>query len=436
MGTYTDLSIAGYPIITTRSAVDPVVMTIFRETDKRIFKRRISDKIEVTWNTESNEEEGEIETICMYSSTVQNIKQRLEIMGFSLGKTQIDFDAGITRKIRELEEELDDYEWEEDNPELVSEKSLIETSGFDDWLNAFRYILSRKLPIDYWHRPSESYPALVRFMLWGEEYEYEPLYRFPCSDERYLLRMFLEVSEPQSPVIQDISALIYSGYYDFSDEVCALSIQALTADYPLNSKIVILTEGSTDRFALEMSLKLLYPHLYDYYSFMDFNTSNSAGGASSLAAAVKAFVGSGITNRIIAIFDNDTAASVAKKGLSRTQIPDNIKVTSYPDIDIARDYPAIGPAGISRVDINGLACSIELYFGTDVLTQDQQLTLVQWKGYDESIQQYQGEVLNKKALQDAFSRKVERCIADPSAVSTTDWGAMRAIWQHIFQCFS
>ena len=116
-------------------------------------------------------------------------------------------------------------------------------------------------------------------------------------------------------------------------------------------------------------------------------------------------------------------------------MPDNIKVISYPDIDLARNYPAIGPAGISQMNINGLACSIELYFGTDVLTQDGQLTPVQWKGYDESIKQYQGEILNKKALQDAFMQKANQCLADRNVLKTTDWSSMHLVWQSIFQCF-
>ena len=432
MGTYTDLSIANYPVITTKGGVNPVVMTIFRESDKRIFKRQRSDYNEVPWETPDNEEE--IEIACIYCNTAQNIKQRLDVIGFSLQKTQADFSAEVAEKIKGLEEIKERLG--EDLSELSNGESLIEKSSFDDWMNAFRFILTNNLQIEYWEKLPETYPPLVRLMLSGEDGDYGSLYHFPCTDLLYLLRAFLEVSEPESLVVQDISELVHAGYYDIEDEVCKSSIETLTADYPHNSKIVILTEGSSDKAALEISLKLLYPHLYDYYSFMDFGVSNSAGGANFLVSAVKAFVGSGITNRIVAVFDNDTAASVAQKGLSKTLMPDNIKVIAYPDIDLARNYPAIGPAGISQMNINGLACSIELYFGADVLIQDGKLTPVQWKGYDESINQYQGEILNKKTIQDAFMKKARRCIADRNALNTTDWESMRIVWKCIFQCFS
>ncbi len=34
MGTYTELAVAGYPLITSKSGVVAEVMTIFRETDR------------------------------------------------------------------------------------------------------------------------------------------------------------------------------------------------------------------------------------------------------------------------------------------------------------------------------------------------------------------------------------------------------------------
>lgn len=434
MGTYTDLSIAGYSIISTKSRVYPVVMTIFRESDKHIFKTLIDDVVEVPWDYTN----GEIETTTVYQylNTAQNIKQRLDVMGFTLKRTRHEFERGISNRIEELEESICMYGEDGYNSEEAVEKSTIEESSFDDWLKAFHYILTKKLNIEYFEKPSETYPPLVRFILQSNDYEDIPLYRFPCNDIRYLLRTFLEVSDPNSLVIQDISNLVGQEYYNPEDKICESAIYELTADYPVNSKIVILTEGSTDKYILETSLKILYPHLYEYYSFMDFSSSNLAGGASSLVSTVKAFVGSGITNRIIAVFDNDTAASVARKGISRTDVPDNIKIVSYPDSKLAENYPTIGPTGISHMNINGLACSIELFLGVDILKQNGDLTPIQWKGYDESIQQYQGEILNKKKLQNAYENKVNLCIADKKAINLYDWDSMKLIWEHIFICFS
>ena len=47
-------------------------------------------------------------------------------------------------------------------------------------------------------------------------------------------------------------------------------------------------------------------------------------------------------------------------------------------------------SGLEPLDVNGLAASIELYFGEDVLCAEQnKLTPVQWKGYNSTLRQYQ-----------------------------------------------
>ena len=62
------------------------------------------------------------------------------------------------------------------------------------------------------------------------------------------------------------------------------------------------------------------------------------------------------------------------------------------------------------MDVNGLAGSVELYFGLDVLRQHEGgLTPVQWRGYNQTLRQYQEELINKTALQKAFQRKLEIC---------------------------
>jgi hypothetical protein len=49
MGTYTELAVAGYPLITSKSAVVAEVMTIFRETDRRVFARNVSERNVLVW---------------------------------------------------------------------------------------------------------------------------------------------------------------------------------------------------------------------------------------------------------------------------------------------------------------------------------------------------------------------------------------------------
>jgi hypothetical protein len=80
MGSYCELYVADYPIYSTESQVDPVIMTIFRESDKRVFDRKVSERNPLTWG--HIEDEGEIETVYEYTNTVANIKA--EIRGYGI----------------------------------------------------------------------------------------------------------------------------------------------------------------------------------------------------------------------------------------------------------------------------------------------------------------------------------------------------------------
>lgn len=173
--------------------------------------------------------------------------------------------------------------------------------------------------------------------------------------------MACEVVDGHSQVVQDITDLVDEGYYSDDEKVCENATRALTAGHPENAPRIILTEGSTDSWILREALQILYPHLFDYDSFLHFDTSRSAGGAGHLVSMVKAFAAAGITNRIIALFDNDTAGRDAIRALEAVSLPPNIAVRRYPESELLRDYPTLGPSGLTSPDVNGLAASIELY---------------------------------------------------------------------------
>ena len=177
----------------------------------------------------------------------------------------------------------------------------------------------------------------------------------------------------------------------------------------------------------------MYPHLRDYYSFLDFDSTGYGGGVGNLSNVVKAFAGAGIVNNVIALFDNDTAAQSACKSLEKANLPSNIAIVKLPELELLRSYPTIGPSGSVNLDINGMAASIELYFGEDILKLDgMNLVPIQWTGYDKSQKQYQGEVLEKALLQEKFKEKLKTARDGVEY----DWTEMRNIFQLLFFAFT
>ena len=426
MGSYCELYIADYPVFSSKSYAEPHVMTIFRESDKHVYQRKVSDRNPINWSTTSADN-GELETAVEYRTLVKHARQRLDILGFTFERVKREFErvrAAELLKLKEWVEDSDYALWENDI-------AVFEASGLHDYLREFEAIIASGVhPVRYLGTFPDVSP-LVKYMLRRDQ---DLEWGFPCEDVRSFFRALMEVAPDDSYVIQDLTDVVYAGYYDEDDDVWALATMALTGDYPTSSKIIVLTEGAVDAEILRRSLKLLYPHLYGYYSFMDFGVK-SPGGATALVDTVKAFSGAGIENRVIALFDNDTAALSAVENLRHVQIPTNIVVQHCPDIELARRYPTLGPNGLIAQDINGLACSLELYFGRDVLEVDGALTPIQWRGYDERVGRYQGEILHKRAINKRFLEKLLRHERGEHAAEGTDWSGIDSILRSMFGAF-
>jgi len=202
-------------------------------------------------------------------------------------------------------------------------------------------------------------------------------------------------------------------------------------DYELDNFItvppIILTEGITDIKTLKKALHVIYPKLESNVRFLD-TSFRPETNAAAIVKMIKSFAAAGINNRILAILDNDAAASEAMTNLPRN-LPNNIKVIQYPELDLMTSYPTIGPQGEINMNINGLAGSIEMYMGKDILTgNDGNLELVQWGGYMNRVKKYQGSLINKDAVGSRFKEK--------DADDVNKWQDLRYLWDYIIDNLS
>lgn len=404
MGSYSFLRIGdiNLRLVSEEDDFNPTVLVLFDETDKRV--REFSgedDQIPEDWDDPP-------EFIVDYAISLTVAKDRLEFMGFTMSKVSHIFQEGREERIADLAQRRTDSRWttkDHMKTYLDQEEKIWKELTFEIWLKGFTYIVANKLEIDK---------------------RYDELFSFPSYDHRAFLRAAIEVIGTDGELVYDLTELI-SKHFSADADFCADARWQMSDDLAIQ-KIVVLTEGKSDKWVLEGALQLLYPHLASYYSFMDFDSARVAGSASELVKMVKAFIGAGISNRIIALFDNDTAAQSAMRALKEIKIPKHVRVLRYPDIQLAKSYPTLGPQGTVVMDVNGLAGSLELYFGLDVLTgEDSSLTPIQWRGYDEALHQYQGEVLNKGKLQEKFKSKLRDCHADRSLIDKFDWDGIQAI---------
>jgi hypothetical protein len=247
----------------------------------------------------------------------------------------------------------------------------------------------------------------------------------------------LEALPDARSVIFDMTDSVLGGWIEPDEALAEWAVRELAGDYPLTQATLVLTEGPTDSEFLREALSVLFPHLFPYFSIFDFAAARTPGGVGPLLTMVKTLAGAGIANRVIAVLDNDSAAEAAMTAqLKNVSLPARFRVLRHPPIELAAEYPAVGPDGITRTDVNGRAASIELYLGRDVLTgEDGMLVPVQWKGYEESLRRYQGEILQKAAIHERFRSKLAAAKAVPPTPTDSRWQEMRALLQQIIHAF-
>jgi hypothetical protein len=426
MESYAECWIGSFYVGATKNDIDPGLISLVRASDKHIVTTNGRELPYVLRRWIRDVDEDEPVDAVFYRTPARVIRDRLELQGYTLEAAQDAFVVSLKARVRYLAEAVEG----EHGSFFKGEHELLASTSIDDWMSALRHIKDNDLKHNF-HGPTNEWDGgLHGYMLNHEWYGYEG------PDLKVGLRLAIEICSDDDEFVYDVTDLVLAGDFEANADLVEYALALSASAYANSGKTIILTEGRTDSRILENALRLLYPHLADYYSFMDFEASRVQGGAGHLVNLVKAFSGSGIVNRVVALFDNDTAAAAALRGLRGVTVPQNLRVMTLPSLDSLTRYPTLGPSGDALLDVNGIAGCLELYLGDDILRDDHgQLAPVQWTGFDPAIRKYQGEVTNKDALHARFGDRVARCIADCTVLSRTDWSGLDVILQEIFRAF-
>lgn len=424
MGSYCTLTLNGYEIDQAKSYINTFWSCFFNEDDKR--SRSVPYDLYYIKPITDNDEVPTYE----YAASVETMKLRLEIMGYTLDKVKSKYAEGIESALQTKQL----Y-----NTELVNtfgdndEKHLntLKNDGFDHWLILIRYIFDNN--ITNYSEDIEQHDDIYRFILEYNDIDEDLYLGYPNIGMGYFIRAALEAVDSDSELVLDITSLVSSGYYEEDEPVCAGASQMhIDSTLPFQ-KIIILTEGTTDSNILSKTLKLLFPKVESYFSFLDFDSYKAEGGSAMLEKTVKSFAAAGITNKIIALFDYDAAGVAATERLKKRNLPSNFRVMTLPSIELADNYPTFGPQGKTNENVNGRACSIEMYLGVDILTDEENLlAAVEWKSIEQQINTYQGEISRKAELQKNFLQKVLITIDKESLQPEHDWSGLVLVFESIF----
>lgn len=433
MGSYAHCWLDDLLVGSNKNELDKDLISLFRESDKVIMQAPVAELPHALESYRESLEDDDELLLVFYKVPVHQARDRLAILGYDLKTAEAAFREWVDLERVHLEEMLAERERKSSDVSESLARSyrddidVLSKLTPDTWRSALSDIRESDLRPNYWGRYEGPHANSTQGYLLSNEW-----YGFPGYDLFVPLRLAMELFKDSDSLVYDVTDLIWSEYYEPDENLVEFGIQVPAEEYNFTTKTVVLTEGKTDAWILKRSLALLYPHLQDYYSFLDFDGTKFGGGVGNLVNAVKAFAGSGIANDVVALFDNDTAARAALKSLDISSLPTNISIRLLPELETLRSYPTIGPSGSVKMDVNGIASSIELYLGDDVLQlDDEESASIQWTGYDKGLKAYQGEVLDKSALHSRFETK----LLNQNETPGREWDNLRAVFAVIFDAF-
>ena len=340
MSSWCDLTVDGFSVYGSPSYIDDVMLSIFHERDRRV---RPDPR-----NRDGEEQYFHYE----YAISAQAMRERLDTLGFTAERARADYACGHAEQVEMVEAE-----------EFLSatDRKKLRRKTYEYWCAA----IGRLVPQGFhtWDRANWSHDPDAEMIAQNGEFGLGAHF----SDIRLLLRGVLDALPDATEVFLDYSALVSSSYYAEDELVCTEARLRWAEDQPAYGPIVLLTEGRSDTRILSAALEAMAPYLADLFGFLDFEELKLERGVGALAKTVRAFAGARVSGRMVAIFDNDTAGAAAYASLSNFQLPPNIRTILLPPSSVGSNYPTTGPQGVTCMDVNGMACSIEMCDGPGCL---------------------------------------------------------------------
>jgi hypothetical protein len=409
MGSWANLMVGKVELRWYKSVVPPEILALFHD-----------ENLEATPLHPHSASIEDYERFVRLTSSVGKVRQRLAIFGFTESKARQQL-GEVLQEDADIESSLDPSA-----PGCTDMASVRAADvSVDSWVAAFR-------------DPSLTIEERIKSRTAANAGEI----LYDLGSRTSLVACLLGLPD-EAPLVLDLTELYYGGW--LPEDLSSIASDALTEVQRItttDAPLIVLTEGKTDAQLLGLALEVLHPHLVDLVRFMDF-TQKPEGGASALVRTVRAFAAAGVANRVLALFDNDSAAWDARRALNSVSLPPNILAACYPGVDLAARYPTVAePAMESKVastqleDVNGRAGSLELYLGRAALTDaNGQLRPVVWSSYLRGVQREQGEVLGKKHIQQAYRSNAKAVLSGQMAFDPAEWQEMKAILDLVLHAF-
>ena len=390
---------------------------------------------------EEDDEDEVPHTKYEFVSTVRKAKDRLDAIGYSITNFEKIFDENKYQLLH-YEPYLQHLNVKYEEYEEKTHKRINKYVTFSKWKNSIKKFVEYGL-INGLFRPDYNKLKINtecdKIIYYSKEDFDEGYLGVKFYDEiiKYMFRLILEFCDDESNITLDASNLFYWDYTSVEDIKIGDVIE----------KNIVLVEGSSDKRILEFGLKKIYPHLFNLFYFMDFDLGGKVreGSCEMLSKNVITFIASKLKAKFIAVYDNDTVGVFAKNKLEfdlKNIIPDNFRIMNYPNILRAQKFPTLGTnKKIIFDDINGRACSIEIYLPKAVIQNNDEYYPIQWSALKEckigeqKITDYQGVIINKDLINKSCFELIDQIEKEQAKFNINEWNELKMILEQIVFAF-
>src|SRR6185369_719742 len=160
----------------------------------------------------------------------------------------------------------------------------------------------------------------------------------------------------------------------------------------------------------------------DFFYFVDMAENYPFTGTGNLFRFCQGLSSIRILNKVLVIFDNDTAGRENYDKAAALDLPANMCITKLPDMEEFKSFVCIGPNGETREDINDRAVAIENFL--DLNYKNSEEPKVRWLSYNDRMRTYHGALENK----DTYVREFKGVRLS----SSYDGRKLRRLLDHIY----
>ena len=372
---------------------------LFQEQDR---KRVLSDQIDYDYYEGKDDEELAPNEMA-FVRRLKDVLPRLALLGFTRERALREYESFVETCLEEASSESDDDGKKPDmflsfeefcafvakHPVADLDDTFVES--LDDEKIKGRFAcneIAKRIPHS-WTSERDAYSERSYFgSVIGILHPYSLMWVLGESDQNRDVN-----------VIWQYGPLVESGWADAAEFTpCARRTETF----------LVATEGSSDAHILKHAFSVLRPEVADFFRFIDVSERHPFPGTGNLVKFAEGLAKIDVHNQVVFLFDNDGEGYEAYKRVQRLTLPINMRAILLPELEEFRAFPARGPEGVNKTDINRRAAAIECYLDLGLNGRTPQVV---WTNYKKDLDDYHGALEQKEDYTKTFLKQTPEAIA-------------------------